>query len=308
MFFFILIYMSKRNYIIIILLFLIFCSGYFSCKKLIKKPVNPYITLYLNESDQTIELDLEEYIVGVVAAEMPAGFKLEALKAQAVCARTYTIKKIGEKHNYPQKADLSDDINTCQAYIDPQLFQEAKGRASINRIRKAVSSTRGEVLIYKGKVIDAVYHSTCGGQTENAGEVWSRELPYLKSVKCNYCHQSPHYRESFVWSETELKRILRVDKISSLKIIKSSSHGRVKQVKVNEQKIDINTFRSKLNLPSNYFLIKRSSNKVIIQSKGYGHGVGLCQYGANGMAASGKNYRQILQHYYHNGDIYTMPY
>ncbi len=263
----------------------------------------PIIRLFLHQSGQVIELEIEKYVAGVVAAEMPASFELEALKAQAVCARTYACKKILDRKPYPLNANLSDDINCCQAYVSWEGFQElhpARYEELKEKIQSAVSATRGELISYKDLPIDALYHSTCGGYTESAAAAWGSDIPYLQSVKCNYCSESDYYESTQVISLGMLQDKLTGNDSAHIEISQKSDSGRARELRVNDQLISAGSFRQLFNLPSTNWELKKESKELIINSRGYGHGVGLCQYGANGMAQQGKGYRQILSHYYKN--------
>lgn len=266
----------------------------------------PVINLYLHQQNETISLNLEDYIVGTVAAEMPASFSMEALKAQAVCARTYALKKLIEKHPYPQGADLSDDINSCQAFTN--VLSGDLNADHLKKIKEAVRSTRGEVLLYNSQPIDALYHSTCGGKTESA---WGEEgnAPYLQSVKCGYCTESPHYHETHKFKNQTLNALVgdRGRKLS-LKIISFSPSGRVNQLSINGKKLYAARLRQELDLPSQWFEFAVNKKDTTFYTHGYGHGMGMCQYGANGMGKQGKSYRQILEHYYHNIKLYKITY
>ncbi len=278
-----------------------------------KKIPQPTITLYLHEPKRTIQLEFEEYVCGVVAAEMPASFAIEALKAQALCARTYACKKIIENRPYPMDANLSDDITCCQAYVSWAQFQDlhpAQFELLKAKIEQAVASTRGEIITYKNKPIDALYHSTCGGQTESAGDVWGTKIPYLQSVECNYCSNSNYYESRQVISYQDLHNVsgLLTDNSLSIEISEKTRSGRAREIKLNDQEISANKFRQLFNLPSTYWEFQINTNDLIINSRGYGHGVGLCQYGANGMASDGKNYKEILSHYYKDIKIYKLNY
>ncbi|MDD3853628.1 MAG: stage II sporulation protein D [Syntrophomonadaceae bacterium] len=261
-----------------------------------------YIKLYLSEQHQVIELPLEEYIIGTVAAEMPANFELEALKAQAVCARTYALRKIIENHSYPLNADLSDDIYSCQAYCPYEEFKRRHGDKQDklwNKVALAVNATRGEVMLYDGKLIDALYHSTCGGCTADAEEVWGNSVPYLKAVKCQYCMQSRFYNSKQNISWNDLRKQLNLkERIYEIKIIPYRPAGRAREVIINGRHFSASSVRHDLDLPSTWWQFKTNSNGIIINSRGYGHGVGMCQYGANGLAISNKSYEQILRKYY----------
>ncbi len=260
-----------------------------------------------------IGMDLEQYIKGTVAAEMPASFDIEALRAQAVCARTYAIKKLIEGSNYPQGADLSDDINSCQAYValeDFAITASSSGRKEmLQRVEEAVDSTRGEIMLYDSRPIDALYCSTCGGQTESAGAVWGRDLPYLRSIKCNDCKESNHYKNTITINNEVISKLVgSKGDILNIKILTKTPGGRPKSVNINGHKVDTVTIRKELQLDSNWIEFIPSAHTTDLKIRGYGHGVGLCQYGANGMAARGKNYQQILKRYYTGITLYKIGY
>lgn len=269
----------------------------------------PPITVYRSKTGKLETMSLEKYIVGTVAAEMPASFELEALKAQAVCARTYALRKLSEGKVYPREANLSDDINTCQAYVNQSEFINLHpGQAELwwDKIQQAVKETRGEVILYDNQLIDALYHSTCGGQTESAFEVWGQNIPYLQSVTCRYCQESRRYKtvQVFSWQEVSAN----TGKGHSIKVMETSSSGRIKRVKVNQKIMSGSQLRQLFRLPSTWCSFHTDNNELTITSHGYGHGVGLCQYGAQGMAKQGNDYQTILKHYYRQTRVYKLPY
>lgn len=271
----------------------------------------PFISLYLHQQDKIIGLELEEYIKGTVAAEMPASFDIEALKAQAVCARTYAIRKLITEVSYPNGADLSDDISTCQAFISLQSFAPSNpARADLlEKIDIAVESTRGEIMLYDSQPIDALYCSTCGGRTENASAVWGKDISYLQSVKCGDCKESNHYQDEIKVNNTTLNKLVGYNGEGlKIKTISRTPGGRPKKISINGREIDANIIRNELSLPSTWIEFESSSKSTVIRSRGYGHGVGLCQYGANGMAQRGKNYHQILTKYYAGITFYNLGY
>lgn len=272
----------------------------------------PYIKLYLNQEDKIIKLLLEDYIIGTVAAEMPASFEIEALKAQAVCARTYAFRKLLEDKKYPDGANLSDDINTCQAYIsEEEFYQRHPGYKDLyEKVKEAAEQTRGEIMIYHDEPIDALYHSTCGGQTESAINVWGTDVPYLRSVKCRYCKESHHYESVQVFSTRDFAKSLGINDNGrpQVQISENTPSGRVKKIHVNNKELSGEKLRHVLGLPSTWCIFKVNESRVEIKSRGYGHGLGLCQYGANGMARTGKNYHQILKHYYKHIEFSQLKY
>lgn len=262
----------------------------------------PCITLYLSQEKKTVTLPLEEYLIGTVAAEMPASFELEALKAQAVCARTYALRKLLEDKPYPCGADLSDDITSCQAYISAQEYarRNPAHKDLYKKVQQAVKATRGMILIYKGQPIDALYHSTCGGRTETA------DIPYLQSVRCEFCQPSHYYKtvQAFAWKDLNSSGIGR----GAVTVIEKTPSGRIRKLQIGRQAFSGETFRSQLELPSTWWQFRVNDEQLIIYSQGYGHGLGLCQWGAQGMAQKGNNYREILGHYYTNISWCQLPY
>lgn len=271
----------------------------------------PHIKLYLSEKDKIIELLLEDYIIGAVAAEMPASFEIDALKAQAICARTYAFHKLLEDKKYPGGANLSDDINSCQAYISKEEFyRRHPGYKDLyKKVREVVEQTRGEIMIYDDEPIDALYHSTCGGRTESAINVWEKNIPYLRSVKCRYCKQSRHYEGVQVFSVQDFATSLGVNNIQpQIQVSEKTPSGRVKKIKINDKELSGEQLRHILGLPSTWCSFKVNAQQVNIESRGYGHGLGLCQYGANGMALEGKTYNQILKHYYQGIKLSRLKY
>ncbi|MDD3363939.1 MAG: stage II sporulation protein D [Syntrophomonas sp.] len=302
---------TKRIFIIGILMVISVTAiyQYFQVEK--EATLEPYIKLYLHEQGAIVGMDLEQYIKGVVTAEMPASFDIEALKAQAVCARTYAVKKLIEEHSYPQGADLSDDINVCQAYAPVLNFakDDSNERELAKRIDEAVESTRGEIMLFDSKPIDALYCSTCGGKTESAGAVWGKDISYLHAVKCDDCSKSSHYQNSHTINNEVINKLVG-DKGDTLniKILAQTPSGRLKSLSINGHQLDADTLRKGLNLPSSWIDFHPSVHTTVINTRGYGHGVGLCQYGANGMAQRGKNYHQILKKYYLGIDFYKLSY
>ncbi|MBP1761004.1 MAG: Stage sporulation protein (SpoIID) [Firmicutes bacterium] len=297
-----------KKILLIISLLLVFICSYlwhnYHTKQ--EKAPQPLVKLYLHQKNEVIDLYLEDYIIGTVAAEMPASFEMEALKAQAVCARTYALKKIIDRHPYPRQADLSDDINSCQAFCDISVRNISVD--NLKRIKTAVEDTRGEIMLYDSRPIDALYHSCCGGKTDSS---WGNavHLDYLKAVKCKYCRESPHYFERHQIPNSQLAA-LAGGKVKDLdiRIISTSPAGRANQISIDGKNIWASDLRRQLNLPSQWLSFKVGPQQTEITTRGYGHGLGMCQYGANGMAKRGYNYKDILNHYYQDIQIYKLPY
>ena len=252
------------------------------------------------------KVPFEDYVVGVLAGEMPVNFELEALKSQAVAARTYVLKKL--KDNYKKEYDILDTVDD-QVYISEDELKikwEDKYLDRINKIKQAVLDTKGEYLTYDGEIIEALFFSTSVGKTENSEEIFSKKLPYLRSVDSSWDEEvSPVFNDSFEFSLQEFYDRLNMsysDEIK-VKITKSTSTGRVKEVLINGNKFSGSKIYSLLDLRSTHFSINQIGNNIIIKTKGYGHGVGLSQYGALAMAKKGYTYKEILSYYYLGTDL-----
>ena len=267
-------------------------------------------------------VDIESYLKGVVPCEIGgvSEQQIEAAKAQAVAARTYAVAHIG------QYAQLGFDLYST---VQDQVYNGiASERAITNR---AIESTAGEVLYYGKEPVEAKYHSTCGGRTADFSDAWGGKAPhYLRSVSCRYCASSPYYE----WGRTMKKedffahlrsRLAKMniyinsdELIQSFRIARNKTSQRVNEITLvtnkKEYKIPNYRLRTLLGNPndqggvlkSNYFYIKTKGDSVVIEGKGFGHGVGMCQFGALEMAKQGKNYRQILYHYYRGTRIRKM--
>lgn len=278
------------------------------------------IKVYNHREGIVMELGLEDYLMGVVAAEMPASFHLEALKAQAVAARTYTLRRFFRSADikcaqHPE-AHLCTDFAHCQAWIGEERALEKwggeTGEENWARIREAVNLTAGLVLKHEGKLIDAVYHSTCGGHTVPAAQVWSGSALYLVGGSCYYCRHSPWYKtkevisyQAFqeIFSETGVLAVMTATGKPGIKILERFSDGRIEKVRVGETVFPSSQFRQKLGLPSTWFEYSLAGRNIYFYLRGHGHGVGLCQYGADGMAQEGRTFREILKHYYFEVEI-----
>lgn len=241
-------------------------------------------------------IELEEYIIGVVGAEMPASFHTEALKSQAVIARTYALKAISRSQT------LTDNEST-QSYKDINQLRNLWGSSFdtyYNKIKNAVLSTQNIYLTYNGNYIDAVYHSTSNGTTENAVNVWGNSFPYLISVDSPYDSGNPSFTQTknFSYEEISNKLGINIDINTDFSILGYTSGNRVENIKIGEEIYKGTTIRQLLGLRSTDFEITKTEEEIIFTTRGYGHGVGLSQYGANGMAKNGYSYIQILLHYY----------
>jgi len=244
-------------------------------------------------------LDLEEYLVGVVLGEMPASFETEALKAQAVVARTYTLKcsEAGVKHGV---GTMCSDASCCQAYVDPNDY--GGGEAELNKVRSAVEETAGEVLTYQGNLIEATYFSCSGGVTGDAVAVWGTDYPYLRSVESPGEEAAAYYTDSVYFTGEEfqqkLGRELSGSPKSWLGFTTYTAGGGVNTVRIGGVDYKGTEIRSKLGLRSTAFTMTADTEGITVQTKGYGHRVGMSQYGADAMALRGCGYEEILTHYY----------
>lgn len=253
-------------------------------------------------SKDTIEdINLENYVVGVVAGEMPAEFELEALKAQAVASRSYALKKISDNKN--SSYDVVDTTSN-QVYLDClELKDKWKDKYVMysNKIKKAVNDTSMEYLEYDGKVANTMFFSTSNGYTEDSNVFFSEDIPYLKSVDSIWdkdVNSNFNYEMSF--NLKDFYNILGLSYSDRLKVVvlERSNSNRIIKIKINDKEFSGRDVYNKLKIRSTDFEIVQDNNRVIVKTKGFGHGVGMSQYGALGMARSGYNYKDILNHYY----------
>lgn len=257
------------------------------------------------ETGEIISIAFEEYIVGVLAGEMPVSFEIEALKAQAVAARSYVLKKM---ENNTKDYDVVDTVMN-QVYLDENTLKDKwqdKYEEKIKKIRQAVSETSGEYLVYEDKIVEAFFFSTSAGYTENVEEVFSEALPYLRSVESNWDSEiSPVFSETYTFTINDFYSKLGLEYNDNLdiQITETTSTGRIKKIKVNSNEYKGSDFASKLGIRSNYFTINKLETNILITTKGYGHGVGMSQYGAQGMALKGYKYNDILKYYYQGVEI-----
>ncbi len=270
-----------------------------------KYVTNNTIRVKNEKTGQITKIPFEEYIKGVVAGEMPATFELEALKAQAVASRSYAMYQMTAT-----KDKDYDVLNTTsnQVYLtDEQLKANWKDEYTekINKIKNAIKETSGEYLTYKGQIVNAMFFSTSSGQTENSEEIFVSALPYLRSVDSKWDQASPVYTDTYTFDLKDFysKLNLPYNEKLVIEVTEKTSTGRTKKLKINNQELNGRDVATKLSLRSNYFDIVQNENKITITTKGFGHGVGMSQYGANGMAKEGYKYDQILKHYYQNTEI-----
>jgi len=244
-------------------------------------------------------IPLEQYLVGVLSGEMPVSYEIEALKAQAVAARTYTLKK--KETNKYNGFDVVDNTND-QVYLDDEYLRNNWGQnyeTYIKKIKQAVNETRGEYLTYDGKIIKAFFFSTSSGKTENCKDVFGENLPYLVSVSSIWDENSPSYLDKKIYTKEEFYQKLNIPFNDNLDIeIKRNETNSIKTITINNTEIKGTDFRYELDLKSTNIDINEVDNNIEIISKGFGHGVGLSQYGAQEMALKGYKYDEILKYYY----------
>ncbi|AOY75590.1 stage II sporulation protein D [Clostridium formicaceticum] len=274
------------------------------------------IHVYNHETKEIMELYLEEYITQVVAAEMPGSFELEALKAQAVAARTYAIwrQSIYGEEGHPSHpgASICTSHAHCQEWLSMEELTNRHGRKWKNeylpKIQEAVFSTAGVIMTYNMQPIEPLYHSTSGGKTENSEDVFASALPYLRSVSSPYEERSPVLVDqkevsidAFINSMKSKDRDIQINTnniASQIKILERNQGGSIKTIQIGNKIFTGSEIRQLFDLRSADFSVDVDRNHITFTTRGYGHGVGMSQWGANGMAEEGKTYKEILKHYY----------
>ena len=280
-----------------------------------------YIKVYDTRIQEVVKMPLEDYVKGVVAAEMPGEFHIEALKAQAVASRTYALyrsQRFSEGHPDHPTAPLCTGVH-CQAFLSLGELESIHSKKWVDKywskIEEAVNSTKGEIIYYDGEIIEPLYHSTSGGMTEDSIDVFATDVPYLKSVKSPDEEGAPKYKEITTFTIGEFLSKLKekypgvnVNKDNlpdKVKLVEKSDSGRVKKIFVDGQIVEGREIRELYGLNSTNFkiLYNPRTGIVDIETIGYGHGVGMSQWGANAMGKKGNNYKEILKHYYTGVEI-----
>ena len=268
------------------------------------------VAVYRTASKKVETLPLEKYIAGVVASEMPTTFELEALKAQALTARTYIVHHMlkGESAKLPSGAQVDDTVKYQVFKNDAELRAQwgQNYNDNMNKIAQAVLETEGQILTYNGTPITATFFSNGNGYTEAAETLWKNPYPYLKSVASPWDEQAPQFEEKMSISISDFENKLGVKLKNAEKvgtIVERTPGKRVAKVDINGKKFTGMQIRELLNLRSTDFNWVLKGDAVIITTKGYGHGVGMSQWGANGMAKEGKSYEEIVKHYYQGIEI-----
>ncbi|WP_042143821.1 stage II sporulation protein D [Paucisalibacillus sp. EB02] len=268
------------------------------------------VAVMRTQTDQIENVPLEAYITGVVAEEMPVEFELEALKAQALAARTYVVNKM----LYQTEEDTADVTDTIQDQVyknDAELRAKWGTNYSQNmkKISEAVLATKGQIITHNDKPIDPQFFSTSNGFTENSEDYYINEIPYLRSVPSPWDEASPYYLDQETFTFEQVETALGIDLPNNKQLVIEAT--RTDSKRIGELNLEGNKFtgrevREKLKLRSNDFTIKQKDNYLIFTTKGNGHGVGMSQYGANGMAKEGKTYQDIVKYYYKDVEISKM--
>ncbi len=268
------------------------------------------VSVFRAQKEEIEEVGFEDYIAGVVASEMPASYEKEALKAQALTARTYIIRHLTDPGdiNLPDGADVTDTVNDQVYHNNEELKQRWPDDYDwmMEKIQEAVHETRGQVITYDGSPITATFFSTSNGYTENSEEYWPNEIPYLRSVESPWDTDSPRFEGEKVVSISDFEAELGVNVAETGEIgevIERTTGGRVAKVRFGDKEFTGREIRDKLELDSSDFVWQRHGNDIVLTTKGWGHGVGMSQFGADGMAREGKNYQDIIHHYYQDVEI-----
>lgn len=276
------------------------------------------IKLLHQNTSEVEEVNLDEYIACVVSAEMPVNFDIEALKAQAVVARTYTIYKIiaSKKH---ENADICDQSTCCQAWISKEdrmkKWKAEEAYSNWNKILEAVNDTVGKIITYDGKPINAFFHSNSGGRTETPAYVWGGNFPYLQVVETSGEENYSQYNSEVIFSKEEfiekIKSIyedfeINFEEENCLNILERNKSDRVVIVKIGNLNLSGVEVRKILGLKSANFTVDISDDTIKFKVIGYGHGVGMSQTGADSLAKQGYNYEEIIKHFYTGVEITSM--
>ena len=270
------------------------------------------ISVYIKDEDKVCDMEVEQYIKEVTAAEMPADFYPEALKAQAVAARTYLANRVrvyqsSETPKEHKGAMICTDSTHCKAWTSEKVKKEQWGNdadKNWEKISNAVDETKNLIITYDNKPISAVFHSTSSGFTENAKDVWGGDVKYLVSVKSEGDVDSPKFNSEAEFSVEEFKRIAEENvegvnwELPMIENIERSEAGGIKTLTVGGVSVKGSDFRFMYGLRSTNIEIEFTDNSVHMYVKGYGHGVGMSQYGANYLAGQGKTFEEILKNYY----------
>jgi len=284
-----------------------------------KNKVPKEIKVKITKTGEVVTMDIDEYLKGVVPSEMPPSYNMEALKAQAVVARTYTFEKM--QHNGHADSDICDNYACCQAYYNKEKiieiwtgrgFDENTRREYWSKVEEAVDSTNNIVITYKGEYIKAYFHANSGGKTESSTEIWGKQkLDYLVPVESLGEENHAQYKSENVFTYDELEEKLNkgsdkkceINSIDNINIIDYTASGRVANMQIGNNNYEGTALRTLLGLKSTNFTVEEVDNKVVFKVTGYGHGLGMSQTGSNYYAKQGYTYDEIIKHYYTGVDI-----
>lgn len=275
------------------------------------------IRLFHSKTNEIEELPIDEYLYGVVSAEMPAHYEMEALKAQAVVARTYTIYKIANQAFKHENADVCDEASCCQAWISKEdrqkRWEDDKKDEYWNRIITCVKETQGKVILYEGKPINAFFHANSGGSTEIPLNVWGGSgYPYLQTVTTAGEDAYDQYQSEAEFTKEQLGELVQQihsdfvidwNQSDCIQILERTNGNRVKKIKIGNLTLTGTEVRNIFKLRSANFEVSFVEDKVKFQVIGYGHGVGMSQTGADSLAKEGKSYADIIHHFYSGVEI-----
>lgn len=294
-------------------------------KNIIEYKADETIRVKFHQTGEVVAMDINDYLRGVLPAEMSPKYNIEALKAQAVVARTYTYKKMLDKAE-GENADICDNFAHCQAFYTKEKIYEIWGNKGYtkdeilefwDKINEAVVSTQNQVITYNGELINAYFHASSPIKTEDVSQIWGNvSYPYLKSVESVEDESYENRNSTVVIScnefadkinnDNSIIGYVAVEDLKNICICEYTTTGRVKNVKINEVIISAEKLRNLIGLKSTNFKINIDNENIIFNVIGYGHGVGMSQVGANTYAASGMKYIDIINHYYLNVDVSTL--
>ena len=284
----------KKLLLLILFLIPIFISSFNKATFLFS---NNEKTIIVHLTDLDLYLDLNDYVTGVVASEMPALFNEEALKAQAVAARSFATSKM-ENNFLELTSGISDQVYSPNFKLKEKWNDDYN--KYYNKIYNCVKSTHNEVIKRDNKILRTYYFSMSNGYTENSQTVFNDTT--FTSVKSLENENTPNYKFQKTFSSSDLNKLLNISSID-IQNIERNETNHVKSITINNKTYTGIEFRKLLNLRSTDFTIEKQDNNYIITTIGYGHGVGMSQYGANQMAKEGSSYKEILNHYYENTEI-----
>lgn len=273
---------------------------------------NETISVFLSANKKTVEIDMFEYLCGSVAEEMPLAYEEEALKAQAIAIYTNALRL--KNNNKTDDADISNDTSTHQGYITKEQRKAKWGddyEKYEYKLESIIKSVENKAIYYNDELITASFFAISSGTTESAENIWGRDVKYLQSAESEGDILSPKYSSTVTVKKDEFTNIIKTlkvtDKFDSLKnavkIKETSKAGTVLSVQVGGKTFTGQELREAFSLRSPVFTVETSKDSITFNVKGYGHGVGMSQYGADYLARQGKNYTEILQHYYKGVEI-----